>query len=148
LIASIIAALTPGARIAGPTSPASAPVSTLDTSAQIPNCPSRPTPQLGMAVSLVLVSALHERTPVGTVHVVTVSHKISHCFIEFYNATMIAVHDNSHTLSHAPHRQIGIKGNVPIAGRSHEEHKAVIIVILDGLQVSQNSRPINLFAPH
>jgi len=101
-----------------------------------------------MAGSLVLVSALHKRTPVGTVHIVTVSHKISHCFIEFYNTTMIAVHNNPHTLSHAPHRQTGIKGNIPIAGRSHEEHKAVIIVILDCLQVSQNSRPINLLTPH
>lgn len=61
----------------------------------------------------VLVSALHKRSPIGTVHIVTVSHKISHCFVEFYDAAMIAIHNNPHTLSHAPHRQIGIKRNIP-----------------------------------
>ena len=95
-----------------------------------------------------LVSALHEGMLVRAVHVVSVTHKISHCFIELYNAAMVTVHDNSHTLGHAPNWQIGIKRHVPVASRLHEKHKTVVIIVLDRLQVSQNGHPINLLAPH
>src|ERR1700710_640087 len=80
-----------------------------------------------------LMSTFHEGTLVRAVHIVPVSHEITHCFIEFWNTATITVHDDPHALSHGPHGQIGVEYNIPVTSCLHEEHKAVIIVVFDCL---------------
>ncbi|PZS39969.1 MAG: hypothetical protein DLM62_05395 [Pseudonocardiales bacterium] len=79
------------------------------------------------------VSALHEGTLVRAVHVVSVSHEVAHCFIEFWDTATITVHDDPHALSHRPDGQIWIEYDISVTSCLHEEYKAVVIVFFDRL---------------
>jgi hypothetical protein len=94
------------------------------------------------------VPALHVWALVRAVHVIAIAHEVSHRFVEFWNAATITIHNDTQALGPAPDRQIGIKCGMPVAGGLYQKYEAVIILVLDCLQASQNSSPINLFASH